>query len=118
MVLTPDDPSGYQRLIANENRRSLRGLLVFEVVALTGAMLYLARWSVYWWSFGLFVQLAFTLVTNYVQTRRMGYDHIAGENRRAIIETLIAFAVITAFVLIQSRLQFWFAQKPFCYRYC
>lgn len=115
MALTPDDPSGYQRLIADEQRRSLRGLLVFEVVAITGMMLYFARWSVYWWSFALFVQLAFNLVGGYLQTRKLGYDRIADGGRRAIIDTLVAFAVITAFVLIQSRLQFWFAQEPLCY---
>ncbi|MFN3559846.1 MAG: hypothetical protein ACK4UQ_11235 [Brevundimonas sp.] len=118
MALTPDDPSGYQRLIVSQDSNTLRGMLTFEVVALTGMMLFFARWSVYLWSFGLFIQLAFNVGKNYIGARQSGYDVIADGGRRAIIETLVAFAVITAFVLIQSRFQLWFAQEPLCYRSC
>lgn len=118
MAVSPDDPSGYQRLIADEGRRVIRWLLAFEVVGIISLMLNFDRWSVYRWSFVIFVQLAFIMVRKYFQTRTLGYGYIADRDRDAIIETLVAFAVITLFVLTQSQFQFWFAQEPFCYRYC
>lgn len=109
-----DDPSGYQHLIAGEAKRSLRWLLAFEVICITGLMLYFARWSVYRWSLLIFVQLAFALVRSQRHVRQMGYHCIADRGRSAVVETLAAFALITLFVLVQSRFHLWFAQDPFC----
>lgn len=112
-----EDPSGYQRLIVNEATHLHRWLLATCSLIIISLMLFYDRWSVYLWSGLLILHLVYRLVRRHLGERALGYHLIAQRDRHAIAETLIALTVITAFVVVQSRLGLWFSQDPFCPRW-
>ncbi|MDI1328355.1 MAG: hypothetical protein PSV23_16310 [Brevundimonas sp.] len=117
MTAPDNDPSGYQRLIVKDQKQTHRWLLVILSLAIVALMLFFERWRVYLWSGVLLLQLAFRLAKRYFAERTWGYDEISQRDRFAVAETVVALVLITAFVVVQSRLGLWFSQNEFNPRY-